>query len=210
MKTPLFYFKYAALLLLIAGTIACKNRRTTTLVQAQSNDSMLLARANFIADSIARANYKPDTTVKLDTAKLFSTNPDYAFVHRCFENNCKQMEVIHFGIVNGFDKRVKLASKKMMSDHEKLNAALRQYAADHNVPLSNDTTIDMSFANTMDGVTWDSAWMDLVLTGQTTMRADFAQAQSSLKDEQLRNMVNGGLPEIDRHLEVAATLKKNY
>lgn len=210
MKKPLFYLKSVLLGVLVMSTVACQHRKYTKLEQISMNsDSLLLARANFIADSIARANFKPDTTVKIDTAKLLS-NPDYAFVHRCFEANCKQMEVIHFGIVNGFDKRVKLASKKMMTDHEKMNAVLREYAATHNVPLSNDTTIDMSFANTMDGVTWDSTWMDMILTGQTAMRADLSRAQNEIKDEQLRSLISRGLPDIDRHLEVAGTLKKSY
>lgn len=192
----------------ITSIFSCRAKKTTAEIMMDS-DSMVLVRANRIADSIATANYKPDTTYRLDTAKILS-NPDYAFVHNCIKKNCKQMEVIHFGIVNGFEKKIKAASKGMMGDHVQLNAQLRDYATRNNIPLSNDTTIDLSFANTMDGYTWDSTWIDLVIKDQVAMQADFEHAQKVVKDAQLQAMINSHIPTINKRLQVATNLKKTY
>ena len=200
------------LLLLVAAVgstsiLSCSNRKT--VVTIEDSDSMILARANTIADSIAKVNYKPDTTYRLDTAKILS-NPDFAFVHNCIKNNCKQMEVIHFGIVNGFEKKIKTASKGMMGDYVQLNAQLRDYATRNNIPLSSDTTIDLSFANTMDGYTWDSTWIDLVIKDQTTTLADFQKAKGVVKDPQLQAMIDNHMPSINKHIQVADNLRRTY
>lgn len=201
---------YLIIVLAIGGMTACNHNRQAKLDKTSMNsDSAIMARANFIADSIARANYKPDTTFRLDTARILS-NPNYAFVHNCYKNNCKQMEIIHFGMVNGFDKKIKLASRKMMSDYEKLHAQLRDYAIRNHVPLSNDTTIDLSYANTMDGYTWDSTWVDLVLHDQSETLSTFQQAEKAVNDEQLLSIIKEHQPYISRHIEVASNLRKGY
>ncbi|PQJ12778.1 hypothetical protein CJD36_003250 [Flavipsychrobacter stenotrophus] len=192
----------------ITSVCSCRGKKYAG-TNEEDSDSVILARANNIADSIAKVNYKPDTTYRLDTVKILS-NPDYAFVHNCIKSNCKQMEVIHFGIVNGFDKKIKNASKGMMSDYVHLNAQLREYATRNNIPLSNDTTIDLSFANTMDGYTWDSTWVDLVLRDQTATLADFQKAKAVVKDAQLQAMIDNHMPAINKHLQVADNLKKSY
>ena len=205
------YFIYT---LLTAGAIAllfsCKGHRYAgTDDSNQNQDSIILARANHIADSVAQLNYKPDTTYRLDTAKILS-NPNYGFVHECLKNNCKQMEVVRLGLVNGFDKKIKFTSKKMWGDYVKLNAQLRDYATRNNIPLSNDTSIDLSYTNTMDGPTWDSTWIELVIRDDADMQNRLAQARKAVTDAQLQTLIDDHLMLVNKRIELATNLKKNY
>ena len=189
---------------------SCKGKKYSGASSDEENsDSVTLIRANQIADSFTRATAKPDTTVRVDTAKILS-NPDFAFVHNCIRSNCKQMEVIHFGIVNGFERKIKSSAMKMMPDYVQLNAQLQEYAVRNSVPLSTDTTLDLSYTNSMDGVTWDSTWIALVIRDQTAMQRDLQAAQKVIKDAQLQSIVQKHLAAVSKHIEVASDLKRHY
>lgn len=192
----------------VAGMQACKERKFVK-TETVNTDSAIIARANYIGDSIAKATAKPDTTNRIDTARILK-NPNYAFVHDCYLRNCQQMQIIRYGMVNGFDKKIKLSSKKMMSDYEALRSRLTDYAIRNNIPLSTDTLLDLSYTNSMDGYTWDSTWVDLVLKDQGAMLNDFQQAEKTVNDEQLLSIIKDHVPAINKHLEIAANLKKSY
>ena len=121
MKINLTAFPFF-LIAVILSVIGCNNATTN--------------KAKDLADNVAT---RIDSTVqdvnqdaKMAAAKaesMLSSNPDSDFVVKASLDNAMEIRLLQAGIEKGTDKLLKTDAKSLITDHKKLGASVKAYAA---------------------------------------------------------------------------------
>ncbi len=135
---------------------------------------------------------------------------DRRFVQDAAEMNAKELAWINAGIRNGTDADVKKHAEHMLPDHEKMGAEVTAYAASKGIELPNvDVTNEVNISESK-GNDWDKKWADKMVDEHEKAINHFENASGSVKDPELKTMIDNTLPTLRSHLEMAKTLEAKY
>lgn len=135
---------------------------------------------------------------------------DKRFVQDAAEMNTKELAWVNAGIQNGTDADVKKHAKHMLPDHEKMGKDVAAYAAAKGIELPNVDVTNEVDNNEKKGSDWDKKWADKMVDDHEKVINRFENASTSVKDPELKTMIDNTLPTLRSHLEMAKTLQAKY
>lgn len=135
---------------------------------------------------------------------------DKRFVLDAIELNTKELAWLQAGKQNGTDAEVKKHAEHMMADHEKLGADMQAYASSKAIEMPNVDVANEVNNNKDKGRDWDKEWADKMVDDHEKTINRFENASGSVKDPELKTMIDNALPTLRSHLEMARTLKAKF
>lgn len=135
---------------------------------------------------------------------------DKRFVQDAIELNTKELAWINAGIQNGTDADVKKHAKHMLPDHEKMGTDMTAYAAKMSIEMPNVDVTNEVDNNEKKGRDWDKKWADKMVDDHEKAINRFENASGTVKDPELKTMIDNTLPTLRSHLEMAKTLEAKF
>lgn len=132
---------------------------------------------------------------------------DQRFVKDAVEMNTKELAWINAGMAMGTDAELKRHAKMMMTDHEALGAAVKDYATAKGMEMPNVDTTGTADINEKKGRDWDKKWASEMVDEHEKAIRRFERAEQDVKDESLHTLVAGALPKLRSHLDMMKGLK---
>lgn len=160
------------------------------LVIACNNNTEISRRNN--NDSISRISVREET-----------------FISDVIENNYETMTFLREGINKSVDAELKSNAGKMLTDHEKLDKTLRDYAARKKYAPDIDTSASISI-NRPAGSIWDEEWADEVGDKTKNLARQFSRAEYWAKTAELKDIVSRTLPVLRANQDIAERLEIKF
>ncbi len=148
-----------------------------------------------------------------DVRDAMVSNPDSSFVVKAALANNEELALLQAGTDNG-GKEVKMHAKMMMTDHKKLGAKVKAYAAGKNymLPDGDDgkSQDDLSSLNQNNkGADWDKAWLSMMIDKHDGAISMFEKGQNDVKDPDLKAIITDALPALHKHHDMVKTAYDN-
>jgi predicted outer membrane protein len=151
-------------------------------------------------------NIGDTATAGRDAAQVSTRDED--FVADVYENN----EIGRFWLKRaanfGTDPELKSQASQMLTDHEKMESELRNYANNNNITLSAiDTGDDVDMVERV-GKEWDEECADEMGDLYRRMVNRFERAEDRVKDTALQSMISSNLPVLRNHLVKSRSIEE--
>jgi putative membrane protein len=135
---------------------------------------------------------------------------DKRFVQDAVELNTKELAWLNAGVSMGTDADVKKHAQHMIGDHEKMGTEVKAYASAKGIELPNVDVTNEVDNNEKKGRDWDKKWADKMVDDHEKTINRFENASGSVKDPELKAMIDKTLPTLRSHLEMAKTLQAKF
>ena len=154
------------------------------------------------SDSTAAAN------TASDSSKMMAGSPEQDFINFAVPANTKELIWLQAGIDKSSSGELKKHAKMMKTDHEKLDATVKNYLSGHTAisAPSVDTTNTVNI-NNKTGNDWNKAWADKMVDDHEALLNKLKTAQKDIKDTALMAIVTNTIPVVESHLAMAKSLK---
>jgi len=159
---------------------------------------------NSTTDSSTMAT-KTDTTSKMVQNNSVA---EQTFIDYAVPANTKEIIWLEAGIHKGHNKELKQHADMMLTDHKKLDAAVKQYLDNHrNLNAPTVDTTNVVDINDKKGAEWDKAWTNKMVDDHSDLLSKLQNSQKDVKDTALLSLINSTVPVVESHLAMAKTLK---
>jgi putative membrane protein len=148
-----------------------------------------------------------DTATAGSDATQISTR-DEDFVTDVYENNEMAIFWLKRAAGSGTDSELKSEAGQMLTDHQKMEGELRDYADKNNITLPAIDTGDAVIMDERIGIEWDEEWADEMGDVYKRMVRRFERAGDRVKDPALQSMISSNLPVLQTHFEKARSIEK--
>jgi putative membrane protein len=134
---------------------------------------------------------------------------DEDFVEDAMEANTKEVRMLNQGISMLTNAELKAAARKMLADHQKMDADMKAYVSKKNMQLDLDTatTDHDNMHDAKKGAEYDRDWIDMMVKDHQKVVDMFEDEQDDVKDPELKTMITGALPTLRKHLEDSKALQ---
>jgi len=132
---------------------------------------------------------------------------DQDFVTRASSMNVAEISAHKSAATHAMSADVKMHAKHMLADHQKMGDEMKALASKKNMTISNDPPadkkqmIDDMNANKK-GKDWDMAYLNAQVNDHQEAISLFESASSSVKDPDLKAMIDKTLPTLRSHLQM--------
>lgn len=156
------------------------------------------------ADTIAE---KVDNVV--DTMKAnIAENREENFVKDVVKANAQELHLLALAQTKSASKSIKSAAKHMEADHKKMGETMMDYATKKNIDAKvEDSDISHDFDDKTAGADWDRDWVDKMVDEHEKMVKKFENESTDAKDADLKAIVDGALPTLRMHLDMAKEMQ---
>jgi putative membrane protein len=138
---------------------------------------------------------------------LVANAADSTFMTRAAADGIAEVQMGQMALDKSSDTEVKKLAQRIVDDHTKANASLRNLAQAKQVSLPSAPTDDAQKAagsmKKMDGKDFDQAWADSMVKDHQKAIAMFTTESKQTQDADLRKFTSGTLPTLQAHLETA-------
>lgn len=129
-------------------------------------------------------------------------NKEEAFISDAMEENTYELRAARLGQEKG-GKTVRSITKEILRDHEKLDEALKAYAAKKNMVLTDVDTLkhDDDLDDKVAGPEFDKAWAEKMVDDHKKTIRLFEEAWDDTQDSELRALISDAIPTLRNHLD---------
>ena len=195
------FMKKLSISVIIAGAMilsACNGNSNSTTT---SDSTTTMSSTGTSMNSMKSTD---TSTVKVgDDAKDFTTD--------AAQGGLFEVEMGAIAQRNGASQAVKDFGKMMVDDHTKLNQQLQELAAKKNVPLpsgiTNSQEKDTSKISKEKGSEFDKDYISMMVKDHEDDIDAFKKAADKINDQDYKNLINGALPTLQKHLDAAKAIK---
>lgn len=148
---------------------------------------------------------------KEESAGAAKSGADAKFIKKAARGGMMEVELGKIAGKNGQKDDVKSFGERMVKDHGKANDDLKSLASKLNVDVpdkvnaKHQATID-KFSK-MSGESFDAAYVKEMVKDHKKDIAEFEQAQSEVKNEDLKKFIADTIPVMKEHLEMAQKME---
>jgi putative membrane protein len=135
------------------------------------------------------------------------SSSDASFLRKAAEGGAAEVELGNLAKQRATDSEVKQFAEKMVTDHSKANAELKELAQRKNLAISamsdSHSKKDMDHLAKLSGPEFDKAYAKLMVSDHEKDVAEFGRESSNTKDPDVKDFAAKTLPTLEDHLRMA-------
>lgn len=150
-----------------------------------------------------------------DNSKTKNTAKDNDFVTKALESSIAEVELGKLALKNAHHQEVKDFARMMIDDHERVNLELTQLANQNgyqDIPHQTSFTFHnkQQKMQNLKGENFDQAYIDEMVKSHQEAVELFRKQSRMGNDDSIKSWALKNLPVLEKHLEHAKDLQKNY
>ena len=135
---------------------------------------------------------------------------DTAFLNQAAIGNIDELQASRLAVSQAADPRLKHLAAYLVTDHEKMSAALQKLAAQKQIKLQGGDDAQRSGRieelGEKQGAAFDKAYLEQMIMDHETTLASFEHTADATKDPAVKAFIAEQLPTLRRHAEAASTM----